>query len=71
MTSDRDKLLAERAVWDENRANAWAALRMIRNVVEQHAAPGSVPPGEHVGPEYTDQAAAIIKGILVIVRAKR
>ena len=71
MTSDCDKLLAERAVWDENRANAWAALRMIRDVVEQHAPPGSVPPGEHVGPEYTDEAAAIIKGILVIVSAKR
>ena len=68
MTSDRDKLLAERAVWDENRANAWAALRMIRDVVEQHAPPGSVPPGEHVGPEYTDEAAALIKGIMAITR---
>ena len=68
MTSDRDKLLAERAVWDENMANAWA--RMIREVVEQNAPPGSVPPGEHVGPEYTDDAAAIVEGILAIVRAK-
>ena len=68
MTSDRDKLLAERAVWDENRANAWAALRMIRETVEQHAPPGSVPPGEHVGPEYTDEAAAIVKGIMAIAR---
>ena len=68
MTSDREKLLSERAVWDKNRANAWAALRMIRECVEQHAPPGSVPPGEHVGPEYTDEAAALIKGILAIVR---
>ena len=64
MTSDRDKLLAERAVWDENRA--WAALRMIREIVEQHAPPGSVPPGEHVGPKYTDEATALIKGIIAI-----
>lgn len=70
MTTDRDKLLAERAVWDENMASAWAALRMIREVVEQHAPPGSVPPGEHVGPKYTDEAGSIIRGILAIVRAK-
>ena len=45
-----------------------AALRLIRECVEQHAPPGSVPPGEHVRPEYTDEAAALIKGILAIVR---
>lgn len=33
MTSDRDKLEAQR-VWRENMQNAWAALRMIREVVE-------------------------------------
>ena len=70
ITPDRDKLLAERAVWDDNRANAWAALRMIRDVVEQHAPPGSVPPGEQVGPKYTDEAAAIVRGILAIVHTK-
>ena len=57
-------------MWDENRANAWAALRMIREIVEQHAPPGSVLPGEHVGPEYTDGAAAIVQGILAMARPK-
>lgn len=49
--------------------DARAALRMIREVVELHAPPGSVPAEENVPPGYTSEAAALVKGIGAIVRA--
>jgi hypothetical protein len=51
-------------------ADARAALRMIREVVEQHAPPGSVPSEEYVEPPFTKEAEALVKGILAIVAAK-
>ena len=52
-------------------ADARAALRMIREVVEQNAPPGTVPAEEYVEPPFTKEAEALVKGILAIVEAKR
>ena len=49
-------------------ADARAALRMIREVVEQNAPPGSVPSEEYVEPPFTKEAEALVKGILAIVK---
>jgi hypothetical protein len=51
-------------------ADARAALRMIREVVEQNAPPGSVPSEEYVEPPFTKEAEVLVKGILAIVGAK-
>ena len=51
-------------------ADARAALRMIREVVEQHAPPGSVPSEEMVAPPFVKEAEVLVKGILAIA-AKR
>ena len=51
-------------------ADARAALRMIREVVEQHAPPGSVPSEEMVEPPFVREAAVLVKGILAIAAAK-
>jgi hypothetical protein len=61
-----DKLASYR----DTRAEARAALRMIREVVEQHAPPGSVPAEEYVEPPFSKEAEALVKGILAIVEAK-
>ena len=42
------------------------ALRMIRDVVERHAPPGSVPREEMVEPGFAREAEALVKGILAI-----
>ena len=47
-------------------ADARAALRMIREVVEQHAPPGSVPSEEMVEPPFVREAEVLVKGILAI-----
>ena len=49
-------------------ADARAALRIIREAVEQHAPPGSVPSEEHVEPPFTKEAEALVKGILAITK---
>lgn len=54
----------------DTRADARAALRMIREVVEQHAPPGSVPSEEHVEPPFVREAEALVRGVLAIVKAK-
>jgi hypothetical protein len=51
-------------------AEARAALRMIREVVEMHAPSGSVLPEERVEPPLAAEAEALITGILAIVEAK-
>ena len=50
-------------------ADARAALRMIREVVEQKAPPGSVPSEVYVEPPFTKEAEALVRGILAIVEA--
>jgi hypothetical protein len=52
----------------DTRGEARAALRMIRETVEQHAPPGSVPAEEA---PFTKEAEALIQGIRAIVEAKR
>ena len=51
-------------------ADARAALRMIREVVEQHAPPGSVPSEEMMEPPFVREAAVLVKGILAIAAAR-
>lgn len=50
--------------------DAHAALRMIREVVEQHAPPGSVPSEEMIEPPFVKEAEALVRGILAIVEAR-
>ena len=50
-------------------AGARAALRMIREVVEQHTPPGSVPSEEMVEPPFVKEAEVLVKGMLAIVAA--
>ena len=51
------------------RAEARAALRMIREAVEMHAPSGSVLPEERVEPPLAAEAEALVAGILAIARA--
>jgi hypothetical protein len=43
---------------------------MIREVVEQHAPPGSVPSEEQIEPPFMREAEVLVRGILAIVDAK-
>ena len=65
------RLERERQVFRDNIKNCRAALRMIREAVETHAPPGSVPPEDHVEPPFTAEADALVKGILAIAARKR
>ena len=67
--NDRDptaRLALERRGFRDNMKNCRAALRMIREAVETHAPPGSVPAEEYVEPPFTAEAEALVKGILAI-----
>jgi hypothetical protein len=64
------RLEREREVFRNNIKNCRAALRMIREAVETHAPPGSVPAEEHGEPPFTAEAEALVKGIIAIVNAK-
>jgi hypothetical protein len=46
--------------------DARSALRMIREVVEQHAPPGSVPREQAIEPPFVKEAEALVRGILAI-----
>lgn len=50
--------------------DARAALRMIREVVKQHAPPGSVPSEEMVERPLVKEAEVLVKGILAIAEAR-
>jgi hypothetical protein len=43
-----------------------AALRMIREAIEMHTPPGSVPSEEYVEPPFTAEAEALVKGVLAL-----
>ena len=47
-------------------ADARAALRMIREAVEQNAPPGSVPSEEMVEPPFVKEAEVLVKGIAIV-----
>ena len=51
-------------------ADARAALRMIREVVEQNAPPGSVPSEEAIEPPFVKEAEALVRGILAIAETR-
>ena len=53
----------------DNFRELWAALRLIRETVEELAPPGSVPNDEYLTPEPMREAEAIIRGIHAIARA--
>lgn len=50
-------------ICQENLQEAWAALTMIRETVETFAPPGSVTNAEYLGPEFMQEAEAIVRGI--------
>lgn len=52
-------------------ADARAALRMIREAVELHAPPGSVPSEESIEPPFVREAEALVRGILAIAALPR
>lgn len=54
----------------ENNRELWAALAQIREAVEQHAPPGSLPAGEQLGPEPAHEAEALVRAIDAIAAAK-
>jgi hypothetical protein len=54
------------ALGNENMRGCRAALRMIREVIEMHAPPGSVPSEEHVEPPFTAEAEALVRGVLAL-----
>ena len=51
-----------------NHHEAWAALRMIREVLEQHCPPGTVPNSEHLEPTFTAEAQALAGAIDELAR---
>jgi hypothetical protein len=51
-------------------ADARAALRMIREAVELHAPPGSVPSEEAIEPAFVKEAEALVRGILAIAAVR-
>jgi hypothetical protein len=51
------------AVCPANVREAWAALCMIREALEQHCPPGTVPNSEHVEPTFMTEAQALAKAI--------
>ena len=50
-------------------ADARAALRMIREVLEAHAPPGTIPPEEDVEPPFTAEAEVLVKAILATLKS--
>jgi hypothetical protein len=51
---------------NENIRECRAAVRMIRETIEMHAPPGSVPSEEYVEPPFTAEAEALVKGVLAL-----
>jgi len=52
-----------------NLRGLWAALRLIREAVEDCAPPGSVANGEYLLPEPEIEAEALVRGIYAISNA--
>lgn len=61
--TEREKKALDAAV--DNLRNAWTALRMIRDAIEELGPPGALPSAETVlavyGPEPVDEATAIVE----------
>ena len=54
----------------ENVPAPWLDEAQIREAVETHAPPGSVPAEEYVEPPFTAEAEALVKGILALASAR-
>lgn len=50
---------------------AWAALRMIREALEQHCPPGTVPNREALEPTFMAEAMALVQAIDELATAPR
>lgn len=48
--------------------DAWVALTMIRDAVEELAPVGAMRAREQLGPELLEEAEEIVKGIMAIAR---
>jgi hypothetical protein len=55
----------------ETYRNARAAMALIREAVETCAPPGSVPRADHLIPEFTAEAEALVRGIYAIAGRSR
>jgi hypothetical protein len=51
-----------------DRADARAALRIIREALEDHCPPGTVPAEENVEPPLTAEAEVLVKAVLALAR---
>jgi hypothetical protein len=55
----------------ETYRDARAAMALIREAVETCAPPGSVPRADHLIPEFTPEAEAVVRGIYAIAGRSR
>ena len=46
-----------------NHHEAWSALRMIREALEQHCPPGTAANSEHLEPTFSAEAIALVKAV--------
>lgn len=67
----RDRLTPRKRLTLETYRDARAALALIREAVEDCAPPGSVPRDECLGPEFTVEAEALVRGIYAIACGER
>src|SRR4051794_24054708 len=67
----RDRLPERERINLETYRDARAAMTLIREAVEDCARPGSVQRGEYLGPEFTVEAEALVRGIYAIAAGSR
>jgi hypothetical protein len=63
MTGDKPQAPDIHAVCTANVREAWSALRMIREALEQHCPPGTVSNSKRLEPTFTAEAIALVKAI--------
>jgi hypothetical protein len=71
MTGDKLQAPDIHAVCTANVREAWSALRMIREALEQHCPPGTVPDSKRLEPTLTAEAMALVKAIDELARSAR
>jgi hypothetical protein len=54
-----------------DRADARAALRMIREALEAHCLPGTLPAEENVEPPLTAEAAVLVRAITALAKLRK
>ena len=63
MSGDKPQMPDIHAVCTANVREAWSALRMIREALEQHCPPGTVPNRQYLEPTFTAEAKALVQAI--------